>query len=200
MKVKVIGVFVAMMAIATMSWAGWEEDIRVAMKDAIGTSANSAIMVATDTDGGVIVSISNPHLTPKGNTKGKKLMPAASIRIASGYLATLSKNSPYINEILEVRGGVARHSMANYAIRGVPFVEHLSGIGLSFDGKPGYLVLDPNDPWVVYEIRRGKPDFDTLVIGIVMYPDGRVIPLKSFGLGKLSCGKHLELAVEATAK
>ncbi len=197
-KVKIIRFVVLAVAIATPFAGSWEKDIMKAMTTAIGTS-NSSIDVVAEKDG-LVVTILDPYLSRKG--RKKTIFPAKSIRIASGILDAAGKD-PFITPALEVKGKKVLARMINYGkVTGVPVVEHIWGIGLFDAGEgvvrgesPGFLVLDPNNPWVSYKVKRsGKPDLNTLVIGIVMYPDGTIVPLKSLGLGKLLQGKHPELA------
>lgn len=150
------------------------------------------------------VALYNVKLTPKGVSE--TLYDAKVVRIASGILdaamASGNRNvaSPYITDA-EVTGGKAIFQLANYAKTAVtPIVEHLWGIGTAGDNQIKFLVLNPNSVWVVYENRGGKPDLDTLAIGLVMCPNGKVIPLKNVGQGKLKQGRHPELAYACETK
>lgn len=203
MKRKKIATIIMALAILVLAsvpaMAGWEEDVRAAMKNAV--TGGSAIMVTAEGDD-VVVTLTNPQLSLKGDTSGKYML-AASIRIASGILDGAGKD-PYVTPAMEVKGGKLIAKIINYAkAAGVPVVEHLHGIGISTDDKPGYLVLDPNDQWVVYETKTfggvktvigDKANPETLAIGILMCPNGKIMPLKALGKGKLIQGKHPELA------
>ena len=137
------------------------------------------------------VTFYDVKLTPKG---GKALFDAEIVRIASGVLhaAKVSGNkkveSEYVVEKIDTCGiDKMVFTIANYAkAAGIPVVEHLWGIGKTKgDAMVKYLVLNPESPWVIYETSRGKPNLETLAIGIVMYPDGKAVPVKSLGQGKI---------------
>ncbi|MFH1233454.1 MAG: hypothetical protein V1649_02265 [Patescibacteria group bacterium] len=201
---RILSLICLVVAISATTWAGWENEIRAAMATAIGTIDASSINVVAEGDS-VVVTIGNPMLTEKGK-KGKEQKPAKKMRIASGILDAVGMD-PYITPALEVKEGKVVVRMINYAKAvGVPVVEHIWGVGLfdahksTDDGvvdveNPGFLVLDPNNKWVVYKTKKnGEPDLKTLCIGIIMYPDGTIMPLKALGSGKLKQGKHPELA------
>jgi len=143
------------------------------------------------------VTLDDVKLTPKG---GKALFDADVVRIASGILdaAKPSGNkkvaSEYVVEVRPVNGKVV-FTIANYAkAAGITVVEHIWGIGKTKgDAMVKYLVLNPESPWVIYETSWGKPDMETLAIGILMCPDGRAVPVKSLSQGKIKQGKHPEL-------
>ncbi|MBI2459470.1 MAG: hypothetical protein HYV53_02875 [Parcubacteria group bacterium] len=139
-------------------------------------------------------------VTPRG---GPALYDAEIVRIASGILdaAKASGNkkvaSEYVADVVPSANGVVNFTTLNYAMAtSVPVVEHLWGIGKTKgDNQVKYLVLNPDSPWVCYEtLGNGKPNLETLAIGILMCPDGQAVPLKSLGKGKIKQGKHPELA------
>ena len=158
----------------------------------IGSATNSTIAVE-EKEGRVYITITNPLITPKGDTKGKGLKPAVRIKLASGILDAAGKK-PYF-AVVQVNDGQARFDLPNFAKSvNEPVVEHIWGYGEAADGTVGYLVLDPKDEWVCYkEKTMGGPDLETLAIGLVMYPDKPVVSLKSIGKGKLVQGRHPNL-------
>lgn len=138
----------------------------------------------------IYITVTNPMLTPKGNTEGKGLKLAARLKLASGILDA-AKKKPYF-AVVQVGDSKAEFSLPNFAKAiNEPVVEHIWGYGEADDGTIGYLVLDPNNEWVSYDTdASGNPDLETLAIGLVMYPDKSVAPLKSLGKGKLVQGRH----------
>jgi len=177
-----------------------QEDLKTVMggevtqakaNDILGIGVNSTIVVE-EKEGRVYITITNPLITPKGDTKGKGLKPAVRLKMASGILDAAGKK-PYF-AVVQVTDGKAEFDLPNFA-KAVkePIVEHVWGYGESSDGSVGYLVLDPESSWVSYETKDDKPDLETLAIGLVMYPDKQVEPLKALGKGKLVQGRHSEL-------
>jgi len=166
-------------------------------KDAgVGVGQASGATSVEVVNGMAKVTMANPLLTPFGDTKGKGLVPAVEVAFGSGLLdAKHGKGKAYF-----YKGQVVNNTLTviypNPAIQaGQPVAEHHWGRGKSASGTSLYLVHDPNDIWVVYELNKdGSPNLNTLAIGIVYFPDGRVIPLKSLGLGKIKQGVHPELA------
>lgn len=189
-----------------------EQDIRAIMANKQVTETRADILSAGKTTisfkergNRIYYIITNPLLTPKGDTKGEDLRPAAVLKIASGIRDDNGMDPYFV--LVEIKNGKAKFSHPNYAkAEGIkdPVVEHLWGVGNTADGNfLGHLVLDPNDPAVCYETvifggfltKSGeRANLEKLVIGIVMYPDGRpTVWLKSLGKGKLVQGKHPEL-------
>ncbi|MBU1177102.1 MAG: hypothetical protein ABIG88_03700 [Patescibacteria group bacterium] len=185
-----------------------DEDIKAIMAKSGVTEAKADILSAGTTisfkekNDRIYYTITNSLLTPKGDTKGENLKPAVRLKIASGILDAKRKD-PYFAEVI-VKDGKAEFSHPNYArAKGVnvPVVEHLWAVGSTADSFFGYLVLDPDDPAVCYETKIGgystksgeSANLETLVIGVVMYPDKPTVWLKSLGKGKLIQEKHPEL-------
>lgn len=166
--------------------------------------ADKSVIQVEDREDRVYITIINPYVTPKGkgDTKGKDLKPAAKTKIASALLHGKDKNPYFI--VVEVKDNKAEFSLPNFAQRlKVPIVEHLwSNKAQANDGTVGSLLLNPNDPWVVYKTvtfgghrtaAGDKADLKTLAIGILMYSNKPTVPLKSLGKGKLKQGRHPEL-------
>ncbi|NQV00630.1 MAG: hypothetical protein HQ537_00700 [Parcubacteria group bacterium] len=188
----------------------WEKEVKEIMNTGV-TEADpnvlakdsKSVITVEDIGDRVYYTITNPWLTPKGDTKGKNLKRAVKLKIASGILDAKGKN-PYFT-MVEVKDNKAEFSLPNFArAKGVkvPVVEHGWGYGQAADGTVGYLVLDPNSPWVVYKTKafgghltesRDRADLETLAIGSVMYPGKPTAPLKAIGKGKLKQGMHPEL-------
>lgn len=194
-----------------------EKDVRAIMADTKITKAKagmldsgkSGINVKDDGDR-ISIVLTNPLLTQKGDSKGKDLKSAVRIKLASGILDAAGKK-PYF-AVSEVKNGKAEFSLPNFAEADgiqVPIVEHIWGYGEAADGTVGYLVLDPDNPWVCYktktfggyETKAGdKADLETLAIGLVMYRNKPTVSLKSLGKGKLVQGRHPELALDKKKK
>jgi len=188
-----------------------KQDIRAIMAEKQVTEARADIISVGKTtisfeerDGRIYYTITNPFLTPKGDTKGKELRPAAVLKIASGILDDKGLKPYFV--LVNVKNGKAEFSHPNYPhAEGVevPIVEHLWGVGNTADGNFfGHLVLDPNHPGVCYDtVTFGgfltesgeRADLETLAIGIAMFPDKPAVWLKSLGKGKLVQGKSPEL-------
>jgi len=146
------------------------------------------------------ITIVNPRVTPKRNTKGKDLKPAARVMIASSILHAKYQND--MNSIVadvKVEGNEMFFEVVNYAKHvEEPVCEVYYGpSATATDGTIGLLLLDPDDPAVVYKTKVGgyktkvgdKANLKTLGIGIVMYPNVPTKLMKSLGLGKLKAGR-----------
>ncbi|MDP3956605.1 MAG: hypothetical protein Q8P97_01240 [bacterium] len=204
MKKLLITVLIASLAMVCQlaQAAEWKPDLNAPMASNIPTDvANLAGGVSIDVKSvgdRFEITLYEVKLTPKG---GGALYDAEVIRIASGILdaAKASGNqkvmSEYVTEAKPENGKVV-FSIANYAkVSGVPIVEHLWGIGkVKDDSSVKFLVLNPDSPWVSYETSWGSPNLETLHISILMCPNGKAVPVKSLGKGKIKQGKHPELA------
>lgn len=189
--------------------ADWEADINKQMADTSVTKptgdeakeiGGTRISVKDDGDD-VVLRIEQIKLTPKSDTGGSKLMEAAKVKLASGILDAKNQAKKYFF-VGDVQNGAIECRFPNYARKiGAPVIEHIWGIGISQEGKPGYLVLNPNDPCVSYETDGGtyktkagdQANLETLAVGLVMYPNKPTVSLKSLGKGKLVQGAHPEL-------
>jgi hypothetical protein len=214
-KCFVLAAMVALMVFvsAPVFSAEWENKIRQELKDSNlsthnpnevvqigGVAGGSGFVSLKDEGDWVFITLKDPTLTPKGDTKGSGLKPAKKLQIASGILDANGKNPYFVSGI--VNGDTFVIKIPNYAKKtGVPVVDHLWGVGEAADGSVGYLVHNPDDPFVSYQTKDGTyktrsgelANLQTLAIGIVMYPDRPTASLKSLGKGKLLQGKHPEL-------
>lgn len=181
---------------ATIATAG---EVKVApyTGDAIGkigilSESNSDHNLTTVRDQGdnVIITITKVRLTPIGkDTDGDDLVTPETVELYSGIMDAAGVKAPFA--IAKVVNGTATFTIPNSAkVAKCPVIEHLWGRG---NGGKMALVHDPLDPWVISD----KGDLNTLAIGLVMYPDSQTIPLGSLDEGKLTQGKHPELAPPA---
>ena len=167
---------------------------------ALDLDSGKTVIGVKDQGDRIQITILNPRVTPKGNTKDD-LKAAVRIKAASGILHAARKNEIFADA--QVVEGRATFTLLNYGkAAGVPVVEHLWFYAEAADGTTGYVPPDPDDPWVVYETQAfggyqtksgEKADLETLAVGLVMYPDKPTVPLKSLGKGKLKQGRHPEL-------
>lgn len=168
--------------------------------DMVSMLPSSSIDVKAINGGNYLqVTIYNVKVTSKG---AKELLTPEVVRLSSGILSAAMASgdsrvvSEYISEQAPVNGNIS-FKLKNYAMSAnTPVVEHLWGIGKVKGGSDvKYLVLDSKSPWVVYETSLlGNPNEETLAIGILMCSNGKALPLKPLGKGKVEQGKRPELA------
>lgn len=161
-------------------------------------------------DGNFQMVLQGVYLVPK-DSPDKPTFTPVKIRLASALKdkATKTRN-PWL-PVLEVRNNQVNMVIPNFSRQtGVPVVEKWWGIGLGLRDEPGYLMIDPDDPYTIYETQLlggyktksgDRADLNTLCIAVVMYPDGRILPLREVlrikGINKtdLEAGPHPELDI-----
>jgi hypothetical protein len=195
----VAGLF-ALTSIATA--AGWDDKKLQEMKDAKTVKADGKAMISSDfsvqvkrSENGFVMTIQGLKITPDEDTEGKGLLTPTTIGLKSGIL--VKKKKAEAGQYFfhgESKAGVVTVFIPNYSkAPGEPVIENIWGHGAVGD-KGGDLVLNPDDPWVVYDLLpTNKPDMKTLAIGIGMCPNGQVFPEKLTGK-KQKEGKYPELA------
>lgn len=151
----------------------------------LGAGIGHMLTSVSDDGNDIVITLTNVRFTPIGkNTEGENLSTADTVALYSGIMDAKGVKEPFV--IAKVVNGKATFRIPNSAkVVGFPVVEHIWG--RSADGRLA-LVHDPSDQFVV----SNNGDLNTLVIGIVMYPNQNTVSLKSFG--KLDQGKHPELA------
>jgi hypothetical protein len=195
---------------AVVAAESWQDEVKREMAapvsvdpapDQVPTLATSGALSLRDEGDEVVVTITDPMLTPKEDTRGQGLYPAAKLKIPSAVMDAKGLN-PYF-ALVEVKDGKTEYRFKNWAkVAKLPVAEHNYPIGFGKNNEPGYLVLNPDDPGVVYSTVDGTyktksgemANLKTLAIGIVMYPDKPSVWMKSLGKGKILQGKRLELA------
>ena len=206
--IKMLMVMAIIMFIATMAGAentikgkvgdtAWKSEIESAMAkqptkltDAEVKNANigQSLKVGVEKSAnGFTMMLTGIRLVPKADPT-KPSMEAAALQLSSGVKEVIQGKDQrwWIN--MTVKGGTTKVSVPNHAqTKGMAVVEKHDGIGRSTTGEPGYLMLDPNDPFVIYEKDASSSyvaangdhvDLQTLCIAYVMYPDGTARPLK----------------------
>jgi len=138
----------------------------------------------------VRVTIFNPAMVSTENLP----KPALKVKLASGILHAAGQSNFYFANVVVKKGKIS-FTLPNYAQGvGEPVVEHIWGYAEAMDGDIGFFLLDSENPWVIYQTDGALISKDSLVIGLVMYPDKPTVSLKSLDKGKLDQGRHPELA------
>jgi len=123
------------------------------------------------------LSLSNIRLV-KRTSKGESFPQATFIRIKSGIKGDTTGDDELITTKIKTgeRVYIPLDDFGKMASQ--PFVEHFYGIGNAGNVKNLPLLLHANSIWVCSKEKNGKPDLETLFIGVVSYPDGTKLPLK----------------------
>lgn len=209
MRKMLFGVLAVMAAVFAISFASaeeWKPDMNAPLVRAQDLPADVA------TGGGAIdikpaaggdrleITFYDAKVTSKG---GGPLLNPEVVRVASGVLHAAKTAgdkrvaSEYVAEKTFTNGGDITVTLNNYAKSpGVPVVEGLWGIGKAKgDSEVKFLVLNPASVWVNYDQKSdGSPNMETLLVNFLMCPDGKIMPAKALGKGKIKQGKHPELA------
>lgn len=163
-------------------------DSKAAKFPVYGEVLTTRVEVLAD-GGNIVLTFIDPMITPKGDTKGRDLLPAVKIKVGSGLRHALGHEQYFAT--VQVVNGRASVSLTNLGLKdGVETVEHIYFLGEAADGTVGYGMINPKDPFAMYNEVNGKPDLNTLVYGIVEKKDGSVVSLKSLGKGKLAQGRY----------
>ena len=165
-------------------------------------AAGSSFVLGSDGDN-ITLIFKNPTIVPKGKDEtGKTFMRAESVKFTvdnKNYLCrvTAQDNGGEVVTSPCVFPNPAKKS-------GIPEVIYLHGIGTDKSDKPGFTLLNPNDPAVVYSTKNGdwpteagdKANLGTLSIGIYVHPSKPPAFSKPLfgGKDKMSPGQHPELA------